>query len=201
MRRPPNPVTKRLVRAMSVRLRTLRQAHRLRLGELARAAEIPPSTLSRIEQGRRPGTPRHYLKLAAALGMTLAELFAGLEDEVDGITATTAWAPLRRHRLVVSHESTQASIRYLTSPALRKRLIPVLLDVPPGGTYVEKVSLGTERFLYMLTGALELRMGTVRSLLTPGDSLHLTVPVAHRLTNRGTHPARCLTILTRPAGS
>ena len=69
------------------RVKDLRQQHGWQVVALARRVEVPRQTLNYIEIGASPYTGRPpkvavdtLLKLAAAFGLTLAELFEGVDD-------------------------------------------------------------------------------------------------------------------------
>src|SRR5262249_50277435 len=62
------------------RLREWREKRALSQDELAAAAGTSKGYLSDLERGKRPFNERIAAKLAAALGITLAELFAGPDE-------------------------------------------------------------------------------------------------------------------------
>ena len=65
----------------NVALRTLRLRADLSVRELARKADLDPSTVSRIESGSREGTYESLSALAAALGVD-AERLGGISRPV-----------------------------------------------------------------------------------------------------------------------
>jgi transcriptional regulator with XRE-family HTH domain len=62
-------------------VRRLRKAQRLRIEDLAFAAEMHPTYLSGIERGRRNPTWRKLCELADALGVPVSTLAAEAEEE------------------------------------------------------------------------------------------------------------------------
>src|SRR3990172_9054750 len=78
------------------RLRTLRQARGWTIDELARRSNIGPSTISRLETGRRRLAVDHLVILARALDTTVDELLVDdadddvvirpTRDEANGVT-------------------------------------------------------------------------------------------------------------------
>ena len=64
------------------RLRHFRKQRKLTLVQLAKAAKTSPSVLSRMERGQMPGTLDCHVRLCHALGIRIAELYAGLEVDV-----------------------------------------------------------------------------------------------------------------------
>jgi transcriptional regulator with XRE-family HTH domain len=63
------------------RLRSLRQARGWTIDELARRANMSPSTISRLETGRRRLAIDHLVMLAGALDTTVDELLIADDDE------------------------------------------------------------------------------------------------------------------------
>jgi len=187
-------VAREISKALGVRLRTLRKAEGLTMVELAQRSGVNIATISRIERGRRPGPLRVYLKLAAALGLRLAEFVDGIEDEAAGNTAH----PVRPHHVSVCDAQPYA-LRLLTTNVLTKKLLPVLLILPPGGrTPAETARLGTERFLYLVQGSVAVTVGNAAYPLASGQGLYLDASVSHGMTNVGRSPAQCLSVLTPP---
>jgi transcriptional regulator with XRE-family HTH domain len=67
------------------RLAGLRRTARLRREELAEQAGVSPDLIQSLEQGRAANpTLKTVLRLAAALGVTVAELVEGLDDRPGG---------------------------------------------------------------------------------------------------------------------
>lgn len=70
----------RLAKTLGERLRQLRNSQKVTLVELAKASGVDIATISRIETGGMVGTLKSHLRLATALGVTIVELYAGLEE-------------------------------------------------------------------------------------------------------------------------
>jgi quercetin dioxygenase-like cupin family protein len=87
----------------------------------------------------------------------------------------------------------------LTTDILKKKLMPVLITIEPGGaTHREEAKVGTEKFLYVLDGTLEARLGETTHTLRRGSSLYLEASIPHSLKNVGSRTARCLCVTTPP---
>jgi len=182
---------------VGARLRTLRRSQKVTLVELAKAAGVDAATISRIETGKMSGTLESHIQLATALGVKLTELYAGIE-EARIKDAATLQSP-SRHPDVYVHQAGKSSLTMLTTDILRKKLMPVLITIEPGGsTHQEEAKVGTEQFLYMLDGTLEARVGEATHVLRRGSSLYLDASVPHRLKNIGRSVAKCLSVVTPP---
>ena len=191
------PRSEGAVKNVGARLRRLRQSQRVTLMELAKASGVDAATISRIETGKMSGTLESHIKLSTALGVKLTELYAGIE-EARVKDAATLQSP-SRHPDVYVHQAGKSSLTMLTSDILRKKLMPVLITIAPGGsTHPEEAKVGTEQFLYVLDGLLEARVGEATHVLRRGSSLYLDASVPHRLKNVGRSVAKCLSVVTPP---
>ena len=179
------------------RLRTLRTERRLTLAQLSRASGVALATISRIETGRMTGTLESHLQLARALGLSLPEFYTGLEG--NGGRPRAAVQTKAGRTEVYSHAAGKTTLRMLTQDVLHKKMMPVLVEIAPGGrTQPEQAHPGTERFLYVLDGTLELTTGAERVPLKPEETVYLDAAVKHTLRNTGSRPALLLSVTTPP---
>ena len=169
---------------LAANLRRLRIARHLSLSELARATGVSKATLSGIENGRANPTVDTLAGLAAALGVSLAELLAEL--------------PLGEVRVV------RAAHGRLERPGgLTSRLLDA---VAGGGLEVSEIALraheaheldarqgGSRAHVYVLQG--KLLAGPVERIteLGAGDYASFPADVPH-LFEAGRHPARALVL-------
>jgi len=182
---------------IGARLRDLRKSQKVTLVELAKASGVDAATISRIETGKMTGTFESHLKLATALGVKLTELYGGIEEARarSGVTVQ----PASGRSEVYVHEAGKSSLSMLTTDILKKKLMPVLITIEPGGaTQKEEARVGTEKFLYVLDGTLEARIGNQAHALHRGSSLYLDASIPHTLKNVGSKTVRCLSVTTPP---
>jgi quercetin dioxygenase-like cupin family protein/DNA-binding XRE family transcriptional regulator len=190
--------TDEAVRSIGERLRLLRQAQKRTLTELADLSGVDTATISRIETGRMSGTLESHIRLASALGLKLTDLYAGIE-EVRARRGATVQLPAQQKDVYV-HEAGKSSIALLTSDIMQKKLMPVLVTIEPGGrTQREEARVGTEKFLYVLDGAVEARVGEDTHQLKRGSSLYLDAAIPHSFRNAGRSAARMIAVVTPPA--
>ena len=185
-------------KSIGARLRFLRTSQKVTLVELAKATGVDAATISRIETGKMSGTLESHIKLATALGYKVTDLYAGIEEArvKDAVTIQ----PASSRGDVYVHEAGKSSVAMLTTDILKKKLMPVLITIEPGGsTHKEEAKVGTERFLYVLEGALEARVGGATHLLKRGSSLYLDASIPHQLKNAGRSIAKVLSVVTPPA--
>ncbi len=184
-------------KSVGARLRLIRKSQKVTLVELAKASGVDAATISRIETGKMSGTLESHLKLATALGVKLTDLYAGIE-EARIKDAVTLQPPSQRSEVYV-HQAGKSSMTMLTTDILKKKLMPVLVVIEPGGsTHKEEARVGTEKFLYVLEGELEARVGEQTHELKRGSSLYFDASIPHHLKNLGRSTAKCLSIVTPP---
>ena len=184
-------------RGVGSRLRALRKSQKVRLVELAKASGVDAATISRIENGVMTGTLESHFKLATALGVKLTDLYAGIEEArlKDAVAVQT---PAGRSDVYV-HQAGKSSMAMLTTDVLKKKLMPVLVTIEPGGsTHKEEAKVGTERFLYVLDGELEAKIGEGVHELKKGSTLYFDASIPHQFRNLGRRTAKCLSVTTPP---
>ena len=179
-------------------LRALRKSQGIRLVELAKASGVDAATISRIETGRMTGTLECHMKLARALGAKLTQLYAEIE-EAQAKGAVAVQAPSARTEVYV-HQAGKSSMAMLTTEVLKKKLMPVLITIEPGGsTHKEEAKVGTEKFIYVLEGELEAKVGEEIHHLKRRSTLYFDASLPHQLRNPGSKVVRCLAVTTPPA--
>ena len=188
----------RAAKTIGARLRSLRKTQRVTLVRLAQDAGVDIATISRIETGQMTGTLQSHLKLATALGVKLTDLYASIE-EARTKDAVSVQRPSQRGDVYL-HHAGKASMMLLTTDVMKRKLMPMLITIEPGGsTHPEEARVGTERFLYLFEGALDVKVGEAVHRLPRGSSLYFDASIAHQLKNAGKRTARCLSIITPPA--
>lgn len=196
-RSTPHVPVEQTAKNVGARLRALRKAQKVTLVELAASSGVDMATISRIETGQMTGTLESHVRLATALGVKLTDLYSGIE-EARVKDAVTLQPPSQRRDVYV-HEAGKSSITMLTTEILKKKLMPVLISIEPGGsTHQEEARVGTEKFLYVLDGTLEARVGETTHTLKRGSSLYFDASVPHQLKNVSGRAVKCLAVVTPP---
>jgi len=182
---------------VGARLRQLRKSQKITLVELSKATGVDAATISRIETGVMTGTLESHIKLASALGIKITDLYSGIEEAriKGGVSVQSASG----RSDVYVHQAGKHSIAMLTTDVLKKKLMPVLVTIESGGTTNrEEAKVGTERFLYVLEGAIEAQIGNETHTLRRGSSLYFDASLPHALKNPGGRTAKCLSVITPP---
>ena len=163
------------------RLRALRTARGLSLDQLAELTNMSPSTLSRLETGRRRLAIDHLVTLGRALDATVDELLAGERDEDVVI----------RPRRDSAGRSTFWS---LTDPQETSGRVVVKVRIPQFARLPEsRVHPGRDWF-YVLKGTLRLQLGHREVLVRSGQAASFDTMTPHSLGGHG-GPVEILSIL------
>lgn len=150
------------------RLRELRTQRGMTLEDVARAADIDISTLSRLESGKRRFALDHLPRLAAALSISTDELMRAPEAEdprVRGSSHTrggiTYW-PLTRGGPAGGLHTFKIRV------SARRRTPPAELPVHDG-----------QEWLYVLSGNLRLLLGERDFTIKPGEAVEFSTWTPH----------------------
>lgn len=178
------------------KIRTLRKQAGFTLQVLSKKTGLGLGTLSRIEHGKAGSTIRTHQKLCEAFGISLAELYR--DAELPG--ADTQPLTLASEEVETFTYDEKASSILLAKDVLSKNMLPQLLVLKPGGrTHQEQNRPGTERWLFVLEGAVEVTIGERRQRLSRYGTLYFKASIAHQFRNPGKTIAKCLSV-TSPVG-
>jgi len=176
--------------AMGPRLRAAREQHGATLAGISCATGISPSTLSRIETGRRKPTLEVVLRLAKEYGVSLDEL------------ADTATVPAAEPRTSASLSFGDGKVvlpltRYVGGLHAHKHVLPAV-EGPPARP--RQVSHEGYEWLCVLYGRLWLALGDQDLVLTAGDAAEFDTRTPHGVTNAGSAGPVEYLILFGPQG-
>ncbi|MEU7312743.1 helix-turn-helix domain-containing protein [Streptomyces sp. NPDC007083] len=162
--------------AMGPRLRAAREHRGATLTGVGCATGISPSTLSRIETGRRKPTLEVVLQLAKEYGVSL--------DELAG-TAPVSPAPEPRASAVRRFGDEKAVLpltRYVGGLHAHKHVLPAVQDPP---ARPRQVSHDGWEWLCVLYGRLWLALGGQDLALSSGDVAEFDTRTPHGVANAG----------------
>jgi len=172
------------------RIRELRKNKKLTLVEISKKGGVALATLSRIETGKMTGTLNSHINIAKALDITLPELYSEINK------------PATLHKKkdydveFFTHNKKISSI-LLTKDIFTKKMLPVLIRLDRGAkTHKEGLRKGTEKFISVLDGKIEVITGKERNVLEKGTTLYFDAYQPHYIRNIGNTKARCLCVTT-----
>lgn len=163
---------------VGARLRAARNDRGWTLDDLAERAGLSPSTLSRLESGKRQASLELLLPLTRQLGIRLDDLVSTETPD-----PRVRRAPIRRQGMLIvplAPEGAPISTYKITYP-------PV--DSPP-----ERRTHDGYEWLYVLTGRLRLLLGEQDLVLTRGEAAEFDTRTPHSMSAVGSRPAQVLSI-------
>ena len=167
-------------RQVCQRIRDLRQDSGWSLDVLSKASGVSRSMLSQIEREQANPTLAVTVKIAAAFGLTVADL---VEQSHVAPNIQVIRAADRGH---IFREDADCTIRTLSPLNLEKDVELYELRLTAGGSLKSAAHFeGTREFLTVQKGAVRLTSESEESALSKGDSASYKADVPHRITNEG----------------
>lgn len=174
------------------RIKELREQKGMKLIELSEKSGVQLATLSRIEHLKMTGTLECHVQVAKALGINLTELYTDIVTEEEKAQMKT---PKTISDIFVHNDKCSYDI--LTSNIFRKKMMPILLKIEPGGkTNKEQGKFGTEKFVYVIDGKIEIRVGKETYPLSKNNTLYFDASLEHTMVNTGAKTARVICVVT-----
>jgi transcriptional regulator with XRE-family HTH domain len=175
------------------RLRAIRKLRRVTLRTVAERAELSESFLSQVERGRANASIASLKRIAAALGVNVADLF-----EPNGRPSTPR--VLRRASRPTLKFGTLGQKHMLTPRPLEHLQVIVGEFEPGGSTGDEPYTHGdSEELLVVLAGVVHVQLGTEVFELRDGDSIDYRSSTPHRLSNAADEIAEVMWIISPPS--
>jgi transcriptional regulator with XRE-family HTH domain len=208
---------------IGAKFRAARLKQNMSLRELAAKADVSPSLLSQIENGRANPSVMTLYNVAGALSVsvtyffpdmeakpqasallrtntTASELRADYEDAFDGLEAPTRQSPVITplSRLAIE---LKGGVRWERLTATEEETIQFLeIQYQPGASSGSTMSHHSGReFGLILEGTLKLELGFKHYILNVGDSIIFDSITPHRLSNEGPEVMRAVWILMNRA--
>ncbi|MBG0561709.1 helix-turn-helix domain-containing protein [Actinoplanes aureus] len=182
-------MTDDLTQELAATLRAARTDRELSVNALADRSGVSRAMIAKIERGEAQPTAALLGRLAAALGLTLSELFARTEGESPRLA--------RRAEQTVWVDPETGYQRRSVSPAAGSVQV-VEVELPGGASvdYPADAFAIAAHQIYVLAGRLHFHEGELRHDLAAGDCLELGAPAPCTYRNPTGEPCRYLVILT-----
>ena len=174
------------------KLHEIRKAKKMSLTELSQKSGVQLATLSRIENKKMTGTLESHLSIAKALGIDVVDLYKSIirEQKQVEVSESTQTSEVFTH-------NEKSSFEILTKNVLSKQMMPTLIRIEEGGaTQREQGSATSEKFLFVLEGAVEAIIDGKAFRLTKNSTLYFDASLPHVFKNAGRSTAKLLCVAT-----
>ena len=149
------------------------------------------ATLSRIENKKMVGTLESHIQIAKALGVDVTELYKGLGQENAIIDFGHD-----KNTDIFTH-SEEASFEILTKNIMNKKMMPTLVKIEDSGkTNKEQNQIGTEKFIFVLDGHVEININNQVFTLHKANTLYFDASLPHFFRNLGKSVAKVICVTT-----
>jgi transcriptional regulator with XRE-family HTH domain len=183
--------TRPVEREIGPELKRLRQKTGLSLRAFAEATHFSPSFISQVENGTVSPSVASLAKLTAALGVTLADLFAAGSASDVAVVRASARSGFRS-------TWSKAQVDTLIPRSRDSKLDALLITLEPGGrSGKDPEETGVDQFAMALDGAALLTYGAENIRLGRGDSVMIRARAAHVWSNPGRRPVQILIVSLR----
>ena len=174
------------------RLKALREDKGFTLDELARKTGIEHDSLARVESDEEVLPLGHLAKVSRALSLRISDIISTGSEPFTIVRANQG------ERFARFGEAKLGSHGYAfdsLAPQKRDRTMePFLVALVPGARAVPSTHDGQE-FIYILEGAVEIRVGERVETLEVGDSAYFDSTTPHLIRAKGEDTARLLAVL------
>lgn len=180
---------------LATRLKAARIAKGYTLDRLADLSGLGKGMLSKVENFRVSPSLPTIAKMCDALGLSLSQLFEGL-DQKPKLCITRVG-----ERRLVERDRDQSNIIYeaLAHKRPDRNMDPFLLQVPAGGGRHEPMPHEGEEFLIVIKGKVSFEYDEEIHELSQGDAVYFDAEINHRLFNTHKRDASVLCVfLGRP---
>ena len=176
---------------LAQRIRSYRLERRVTLEEVSSRAGLTRSWLSKVENFRVTPSLSSLGKIAAALGVTVAELVEGLDQKPQLVVVR------KDERKVVERDKLDANPAIYESLAHRRAdrsMDPFMLTIPADSARKTPLAHEGEEFLIVQEGQVDFEYDSEVLSLSVGDCIYFDANVKHRLLNPYSQPAQVLCV-------
>lgn len=173
-------------------IKQLRKSKKMTLVDLSQKSGVQIATLSRIENEKMVGTLESHMNIAKALGIDVTELYKQSPQPSEHIDVEKSGSLTDQFK-----HNDKSAYEILTKKVLDKKMMPVLIRLDPGGeTPVEQGVAGSEKFVFVLEGKIEIKHQDQSYILEKAHTLYFNASLPHQVLNRGEKTARVLCVAT-----
>lgn len=173
------------------KIRLLRMEKQLTQEELANRCELSKGFISQVENDLTSPSISTLVDILEVLGTNLPDFFSDTKEE----KVTFCKADMFEK----NDEDLKYSLMWLIPNAQKNTMEPIMINLEPGGQYVEEEPHEGEEFGYVLSGSINLHLGKKKYKLKKGDSFYYKANSTHYIDNTGKSAAKVIWISTPPS--
>ncbi|MBD9375442.1 helix-turn-helix transcriptional regulator [Rhizobium sp. ARZ01] len=178
--------------SLGFQLRQLRKAKAFSIAQLAVAADVPVSTISKIENGVLKPSLVNAINLATALDSNLGFLVDQTRKQTARYSIVRKSQRSRREFSEMSMVLEDMNVGFV--PGLLEARVGTLSPAAHSGS--EHMTHPGEEFTHVLSGQILYDIDGVHYRLSKGDSLHFKSDTPHRWVNDTERPATILWVFS-----
>jgi len=176
--------------AVGFNLRQLRTAKGLTLEQLAGQSELTRGYISLVERGLKTPSVAALLRIAKALDVSVTYLFDPHP------TPAARYTLYRQNERASGVEEDGFHLLALAAGRARKMMEPFLIKPPLKSA--PRVSHAGEEMLFVVSGAISIKLDGEDLRLARGDCLYFSGETPHEVRSLGRHRAEVLLVVALP---
>lgn len=172
------------------KIKRLRLKNALTQEELANRCELSKGFISQLERDMTSPSIASLVDILESLGTDLNEFFSESIDEKIVFTKNDFFKTEDKERGYL--------LNWIVPNAQKNMMEPILLDIEPGGTFMDDTPHQGEEFGYVIQGAVVVVVGGLKYRAKKGETFYYKTKSNHTIQNTGKLPARILMVATPP---
>jgi transcriptional regulator with XRE-family HTH domain len=172
------------------KIKRLRLNNALTQEELANRCELSKGFISQLERDMTSPSIASLVDILECLGTDLNEFFSDSIDEKIVFTKNDFFETEDKERNYL--------LSWIVPNAQKNMMEPILLDISPGGSFIEDTPHQGEEFGYVIQGSVTVVVGGQKYKAKKGETFYYKTKSDHTIQNPGKLPAKILMVATPP---
>lgn len=183
-----------------MKVRSIRETRNVSPEALCERAGISKELLSKIESGEQLPGIGPLVKIARTLGVRLGTFMDDADNIGPVLTRDGDYARVVRFANKDNTSSSDLDFHALAPNKSGRNMEPFFIDIHPSSTLNYTLSSHEgEEFIYVLSGAIEIKYGKDSYSLHAGDSIYYDSIVPHHVHSSGDASAKIIAVIYTPA--
>jgi transcriptional regulator with XRE-family HTH domain len=172
------------------KIKTLRLKNELTQEELANRCELSKGFISQLERDMTSPSIASLVDILESLGTNLNEFFSDSIDEKIVFT---------NNDFFETEDKDQGyHLCWIVPNAQKNMMEPILLEIEPGGAFMDDTPHQGEEFGYVIQGNVTVVVGGKKYRAKKGETFYYKTQTDHTIQNTGKLPAKILMVAAPP---